>query len=270
MENKKEAPNPINQNNEFLTPKSNIESSEMIKEINLTIKGLDEQMYNINLKLFEKSISIEASNEKDLTKTKYCINIPYEDFTKLNQFFSQYSSTTEIFELLEDMRADEFKLVKTNPEYIEIYFLLEIRRKIIEIPIKLMKLENCLNRDLQNLSQTVQDLKDKEIADLQKKNVSLENKVLKLEEKLEILENRMTANEKVLEEYKQKIIEDKNTIDELQKSMNKEKEIINDLQQKNQGEKNKNEELQQKINDESKKIEKLEEELKEINNQKIN
>ena len=80
MENKKEAPNPINQNNEFLTPKPNIQSSEMIKEKNLKIKGLDEQMYNINLKLFEKSISIEASNEKDVAKTKYFISVNITHF----------------------------------------------------------------------------------------------------------------------------------------------------------------------------------------------
>ena len=157
-----EAPNP---QNELFTPKSNIETSNMIKEKKIKLKGLDEQTYNINLKLFEKSISIEASDEKDVTQSKYVINLPYEDFKKLNSFFTQYSSIEEIFELLEDMKPDEFKLLKSNSQFIEFYFLLEVRRKIVEIPMKLMKLENCLNDIMQNLSQTVQDLKDKEIAD---------------------------------------------------------------------------------------------------------
>ena len=85
MENSNEAPNP---KNEVFTPKSNIESSKMIKEKKITLKGLDEETYDINLKLFEKSISIEASNEKDVTKSKYVINVPYEDFRKLNSFFT--------------------------------------------------------------------------------------------------------------------------------------------------------------------------------------
>lgn len=160
---------------------------DKIKEKTIILKESEEQNYIINLKLYEKSISIEASNAKD-TNIKYFINILYENFTKLNRFFAQFSCIEEIFELLEDMENDEFKILKNSSEFIEFYFLIEVRKKIIEIPLKLIKVESNLNSIIQNLNQKLEDLKDKEIAELKKKNENLEKKVLLLEEKLEALE----------------------------------------------------------------------------------
>ena len=160
---------------------------DKIKEKTIILKESEEQDYIINLKLLEKSISIEASNAKD-TNIKYFINILYENFTKLNRFFAQFSCIEEIFELLEDMENDEFKILKNSSEFIEFYFLIEVRKKIIEIPLKLIKVESNLNSMIQKLNQKLEDLKDKEIAELKKKNENLEKKVLLLEEKLEALE----------------------------------------------------------------------------------
>ena len=242
------------------------ESSKSIKEKNMKLKGIDEQIYDINLKLFEKSISIEASNEKDITKTKYLINFNYQDFTKLNSFFNQYSNIKEIFELLEDMKSDEFKILKNNNEFIEFYFLIEIRKKKIEIPIKLMISNIDLNNIVQNLCKILQDLKDKEIFDLRKKNENLEKQILSLNQKFEKLENKVLENEKLIVEYKQKINEENIKIDEMQNIINKHKERVDILEQESQEDKNKIESLQQKLNKEDKIWDDLSINIQEIKN----
>ena len=165
-------------------PKQEKESQNLIKEKKLKLKGIDEQMYDINLKLFEKTISIEAFNEKDISKSKYQINFSYQDFTELNSFFNQYSKIEEIFELLEDMNIDEFKIVKNNIEFIELYLLIELRKKRIEIPIKLYISNNDINNIVQNLCKLIQDLKDKEISDMRKTNENMEKQIFDLNKKL--------------------------------------------------------------------------------------
>ena len=171
-------------------------SSNVIKEKKMKLKGNDEQLYDINIKLLENSISIEASNEKDITKSKYLIIFTYQDFTKFNSFFNQYSKIDEIFELLENMKSDEFKLTKNNNDFIEFYLLIELRRKKIEIPIKIMKSNNDINNVVQNICTIIQNLKDKEISDLRKKNENLEKQILDLNIKFEKLENKVLENEK--------------------------------------------------------------------------
>ena len=226
------------------TSKTEKESSNIIKEKKFKLKGIDEQLYDINFKLFEKSISIEASSEKDITKSKYQINFSYQDFTELNSFFNQYSKIEEIFELLEDMNIDEFKIVKNNNEFIELYLLIELRKKRIEIPIKLYISNNNINNIVLNLCKIIQDLKDKEISDMRKTNENMEKQIFDLNKKFEKLENKILEKEKLIEDYKQKINEDINTIDEMKKIINKEKERVDILEQKSQEDKNKIDELQ--------------------------
>ena len=149
---------------DFLTPKPGKESSNLIKEKRFKLKDEDEQIYDIILKLFEKSIYIEASNEKEIAKTNiFLINLFYQDFSKLNSFFNLFSKLEEIFELLEDMKVDEFKIIKNNSEFIEFCLLLEFRKKIIEIPVKLKISKNDMNNIVQNLCKIIQDLKENEI-----------------------------------------------------------------------------------------------------------
>ena len=113
-----EAPEPQN----ISTPKIEKESSKLIKENNIKLKDKDEQLYDINFKLFEKSIYIEALNENDISRTKYLINLFYQDFIELNAFFNQFSKIEEIFDLLEDMKSEEFKIIKSNNEFIFFIF----------------------------------------------------------------------------------------------------------------------------------------------------
>ena len=160
-----------------IQPKPEIESSNPIKEKKLKLKDKDNQFYDIDLKLFEKSIYFEAYNEKDIIKAKYLINLFYRDFIKLNAFFNQFSKIEEIFYLLEDMKTDEFKIIKNNSEFIELFLLIEQRKKIIEIPIKLKITENDMNNIVQNLCKIIQDLKENEISNLQKKNENLEKQI---------------------------------------------------------------------------------------------
>ena len=242
------------------------ESSNIIKEKEMKLKGNDEQLYYINIKLFENSIFIEAFNEKDITKSKYLINYTYQDFTKLNSFFNQYSKIEEIFELLEDMKSDEFKINKNNNEYIEFYLLIELRRKKIEIPIKLMISNNDINNVVQNICKIIENLKDKEISDLRNKNVNLEKQILDLNKKFKKLENKVLENEKLIEDYKQKINKENNKIDELQNIINKEKERINILEQKSKEDKNKIDNLEKNINKDEKIINDLNIKIQENNN----
>ena len=133
-----EAPIPFITNNILTNLKPNQKSQNLKKEKKIKLKDKDEQEYAIYLKLFEKSIEIEASIAKDIVQIKYSNNLSNEDFIQLNSFFAQYSKVEKLFELLEDMKPDEFKICKINPEFIEFYLLIEVRKKIIEIPIKLL------------------------------------------------------------------------------------------------------------------------------------
>ena len=92
-----EAPNPQSLFDEFLTPKPERESYNIIKEKKLKLKDKDEQFYDIDLKLFEKSIYFEASNEKDIIKAKYLINLFYRDFIKLNAFLTNFQILKKYF-----------------------------------------------------------------------------------------------------------------------------------------------------------------------------
>ena len=181
----KEAPIPITPDNILISQNQNKISSNIIKEKNIQLKGKDEKEYAVNLKLYEKSILIQASNAHDIIQKKYSNNLSYEDFTRINSFFAQYSKVEELFELLEDMKSDEFKISKNDPEFIDFTLLIELRKKIIEIPIKLVMTKNDLNNILKNICTVVEDIKDKEIVDLRKKNQNLENQILKIIEKLE-------------------------------------------------------------------------------------
>ena len=93
MNNKgNEAPNPRSQiNDDMDTPKPIEANSKLLKEKKIALRGLDEQDYNINIKLYEGLISIEAYDNKDVTQTKYLINLAYEEFTNINSFFNQFS-----------------------------------------------------------------------------------------------------------------------------------------------------------------------------------
>ena len=142
------------------------------------------------------------------------------------------------------MNIDEFKIVKNNNEFIELYLLIELRKKRIEIPIKLYISNNDINNIVQNLCKIIQDLKDKEISDMRKTNENMEKQIFDLNKKLEKLENKIIEKEKLIEDYKQKINEDINTIDEMKKIINKEKERVDILEQKSQEYKNKIDELQ--------------------------
>ena len=93
------------------------------------------------------------------------------------------------------MKSDEFKLTKNNNDFIEFYLLIELRRKKIEIPIKIMKSNNDINNVVQNICTIIQNLKDKEISDLRKKNENLEKQILDLNKKFEKLENKVLENE---------------------------------------------------------------------------
>ena len=137
------------------------------------------------------------------------------------------------------MKSEEFKIIKNNNEFIDFYLLIELRKKVIEIPIKLMISKNDINDIVQNLYKIIQDLKNKEIAELQKNNENLEKQILNLNKKIEKLENNILENEKINKNFRQKINDDKNKIDEMQKIINNEKERISILEQKSQEDKNK-------------------------------
>ena len=234
-----EAPIPFITNNILTNLKPNQKSQNLKKEKKIKLKDKDEQEYTIYLKLFEKSIVIEASISNDIVQIKYSNNLSIEDFAQFNSFLAQYTKIEKLFELLEDMKSDEFKICKINPEFIEFYLLIEVRKKLIEIPIKLLMKKNDVNIILKNIYEIVQNIKDKEIEDLKKRNENLENQILKINEKLEMFQK-----------FEKIINDDKKRIDDLQKEKREDKKMIDDLQKKIK-------ENEKEINDLKEKIEKI-------------
>ena len=122
--------------NESKTQNISLIPIQELKPLNvkiLQLKGVDEQFYSIIINHLEKSIAFEAFDINDITITKYLTNLTLEDFHKINFFFTQFKEIKDIFALFDDMKEDEFKIIK-DTENIELFLLIEIRKKISAAP----------------------------------------------------------------------------------------------------------------------------------------
>ena len=221
--------------NESKTQNISLIPIQELKPLNvkiLQLKGVDEQFYSIIINHLEKSIAFEAFDINDITITKYLTNLTLEDFHKINFFFTQFKEIKDIFALFDDMKEDEFKIIK-DTENIELFLLIEIRKKINEIGIILKEQKNDINKIVYNLCEKMKELitikdvinqskqKDKlieEFENLKEKNKHLENQINII--------NKQYESKKELEEYKQILNEkieniiknDQKTIDDLKEN----------------------------------------------------
>ena len=230
----------------------------------LNLKGTDEQSYSIIFNLFEKSIILEALDLNDISNTKYLSILTLEDFQKKNYFFNQYDEITGIFELIEDMKEDEFKIEKNNSEFIEFFFLVEIRKKINEIKIDLKIQKADIEKIVYNICEKIKELnviKNEiknlknnnnliiEIEILKEKNKSLENIINNMGEKIE---NKIRSDDEVINDLKEK---NKSLIQNLEKKRISDDEEIYNLKEKNK-------ELNEKLKNITKELEKYKKENK--------
>ena len=274
MDQESEAPK-ANLFSKILTPNSEFKA---LKVKLSKLKGTDEQIYSTVFYLFEKSIIIETSDINDISSRNYLITLSLEDFHNLNPFFKLYSKIEEIFELLEDMQNDEFKITKISSEIIEFFFLIKIRNKINEIKINLKVQKTDINKIINNICEKLKEfnlIKDEikklkneqnlieEISNLKEKNEKLENSIGEINEKLEIsikkinekLENKIKDDNKVINELKNenKLLNEK--LENKNKEFESYKNSINKI----------NEKLENKIKDDDKVINELKNENKLLN-----
>ena len=213
MDFKNAAPNPESLTNNNITP--NAEQKPLKVKI-IKLKGLDDQLYSIVFNLLEKSILIESFDLNDISNTKYVINLTLDNFHKLNYFFIQFSSIEQIFDLLEDMQENEFKITKNNSDIIEFSLLIEIRKKINEILVKLKVQKNDINiivynlcekfKEINIIKENIKNLKQNkelmsEIEKLKQKNEYLEKTINLINEKLE---NKIKDDNQIIEDLKNK------------------------------------------------------------------
>ena len=188
MEQVSDAPKPDLLSNAY-TPNSDLKP---LKVKILKLKGTNEQSYSIVFNLFEKSIMIEALDLNDISNTKYLSNLTLENFHKKNYFFHQFEKIADIFELLEDMKEDEFKVSKNNSEFIEFYLLIEIRKKINEIQIELKIQKTDIEKIVYNICEKIKEIN---VLKAEMKNMKNNNQLILEIENLK--EKNKTLNEKL-------------------------------------------------------------------------
>ena len=122
-------------------------------------------------------------------------------FHECHKFFLQFFDVDEIFELINDMKEEEF-LLNYEHEYLNLILKIEQRKKIIEIPIKLKRKEVDLN-NLMNLNEKLE-----EIMISIKENQNLKNEFNLFKEKclneIEKLNSRISNIERENKELKEK------------------------------------------------------------------
>ena len=235
MDFKNAAPNPESLTNNNITP--NAEQKPLKVKI-IKLKGLDDQLYSIVFNLLEKSILIESFDLNDISNTKYVINLTLDNFHKLNYFFIQFSSIEQIFDLLEDMQENEFKITKNNSDTIEFSLLIEIRKKINEILVKLKVQKNDINiivynlcekfKEINIIKENIKNLKQNkelmsEIEKLKQKNEYLEKTINLINEKLE---NKIKDDNQIIEDLKNKNQQLNEKIENMNKELDNFKKII--------------------------------------------
>ena len=261
MERENDAPKP-QQFSDFQTP---IPECKPLKVKIIQLKGEDGPLYSIVFNLLENAILIEVFDSNDISNTKYLSNLSLENFQKISNFFMQFPKIDEIFSLLEEMQQEEFKIEKNNSQTLDLFLLIEIRKKINKIKINLTEQKKDINKIVLNLCEKIKELNvlKEEIKEIKNVNKLVEE-ITNLKEKNEKLENIInTINEKLENKIKEdyKIIND---LKEENKLLNEKLENINkELENYKKENKKENKILENKINDD-KKINNLGEKLDKI------
>ena len=178
----------------MLTPKEAISKSFEIKQ--------EENNYKLNIIIVNQDITLDLSDEKDLTK-KYEIKLTLNELKQIHKIFSMFNSSKEFIDFMKAIIDNKKISIKSvNENKISIEFIVEYlyRQNTIEID---------LNKKKVNFELIAQDLYKKiSTLNFNYKNLVEENKILKEENKS--IKERLSNLENILGSFKQGEIKEKN------------------------------------------------------------
>ncbi len=176
----------------------------------------EEEKFKLKISTNEKLIFFEIEKINEFPKKDFNIYLSLEELGKINKFFNQFDTMSEVFSSLENLVKDKNILVKEEEKKMKLTILNPVTKKeiYIDVPLK----EKDLKSEINSINSYISSLNNK-ISDLEKKvNVLW----LFKEECENYLKQEKERKEKKRKEKERKEIERK-------EKERKEKEYINSI-----------------------------------------
>ena len=188
----------------IITANSSENKCQIVDEIKKTkkleLKDSNSEIIEVEFNLRKNTITIQTQKKLSLNSPIYFLDFDIKKFQDCHKFFLQYSDIEEIFELIYDMKEEEFSL-NYEHENLNLILKIEQRKKIIEIPIQLKKRELNINDSNKLIKEHIEILV--------KENQTLKNEFNSFKEKclneIEQLKIRINKLEKENEKLKEKL-----------------------------------------------------------------
>ena len=186
----------------IITANSSENKHEIVDEIKKTkkleLKDSNSEIIEVEFNLRKNTITIQTQKKLSLNSPIYFLNFDIKKFQDCHKFFLQYSDIEEIFELIHDMKEEEFSL-NYEHENLNLILKIEQRKKIIEIPIQLKKRELNINDSNKLIKEHIEILV-KENQTLKNEFNSFKEKCLNEIEQLKIRINKLEKENEKLKE----------------------------------------------------------------------
>ena len=187
----------------IITANSSENKQEIVDEIKKTkkleLKDSNSEVLEVEFNLRKKTITIQTQKKLSLNSPIYFFFFFLKKFQDCHKFFLHYFDIEEIFELIHEMKEEEFSL-NYEHENLNLILKIEQRKKIIEIPIQLKKKELNINDSNKLIKEHIEILV--------KENQTLKNEFNSFKEKclndIEQLKIRINKLEKENEELKER------------------------------------------------------------------
>ena len=177
----------------IITANSSENKHETVDEIKKTkkleLKDSNSEILEVEFNLRKNTITIQTQKKLSLNNPIYFLDFDIKKFQDCHKFFLQYSDIEEIFELIYDMKEEEFSL-NYEHENLNLILKIEQRKKIIEIPIQLKKRELNINDSNKLIKEHIEILV-KENQTLKNEFNSFKEKCLNEIEQLKIRINKL-------------------------------------------------------------------------------
>ena len=126
----------------------------------------EKEKYKLKISINEKLIFFEIEKTSEYPKNDFNIYLSLEELGKINKFFNQFDTMSEVFSSLENLVKDKNILVKEEEKKMKLTILNPVTKKeiYIDIPLKEKDLKgeiNSLNSYITSLNNKINDLEKK-------------------------------------------------------------------------------------------------------------
>ena len=133
------------------------------KEFNLENK---EEKFKLKISINEKLIFFEVEKINEYPQKDFNIYLSLEELEKINRFFNQFETTSEVFASLENLLKDKNISIKEEKNKMKIIIFNPVNKKefYIDVPLKEKDLKseiNSINSYISSLNNKINDLEKK-------------------------------------------------------------------------------------------------------------